>query len=445
MDRSRIDRCFATATFLLAVGLIGMIHGWGGATYVGSGLLGMFVAKLSISYRARAQGRGRWRTLPPPLRVCIVMPVHNEDPAFAAAAVASMLAQTRRPDRIHVIDDGSTDGGAAADAVEVVLAASHGVAWHVTRLTDNVGKRDALAVGFRAASDAQVFVCVDSDTVLNHDALAEGLRPFADPRVAAVAGFVTAWNWRRNLLTRLIDLRYVSAFLAERAAYSYFGAVLCCCGSLSLYRAEVIRANLDDFVAQRFLGQHATFGDDRRLTNYALRAGRVVLQETSIAHTIVPEHLGHYLRQQIRWNKSFIRESAWVLGTFPLTHAAFWLTLAEVMSWTVIGTLLFASLLLAPFILDLDRFTLVATVIALAAYARNTAYLSATPRTGIRPHEQLLVFVLAPLYAALHIGLLVPLRLWSLLTLRHTRWGTRTTIEVHADTTARQSPRTPRP
>jgi hyaluronan synthase len=207
--------------------------------------------------------------------------------------------------------------------------------------------------------------------------------------------------------------------------------VLCCCGSLSFYRADVVRANLDDFVTQRFLGQVATFGDDRRLTNYALRAGRVVLRESSIARTAVPERLGHYLRQQIRWNKSFVRESVWVLGTFPFTHAAFWLTLLEVVSWAVAGSITFAALLIVPFVMRVDRVGLIVAVIALAAYARNAAYLGAHTRTGVQPGERLLVFALAPLYAAIHVGLLVPLRLWSLVTLRRTRWGTRARVEVH--------------
>ena len=90
------------------------------------------------------------------MRVCIVMPVRNEDPGYAAAAVRSMLAQTRLPDRIHVIDDGSTDGGAAADAIESVLARAT-VSWTVTRLERNQGKRDALALGFLADPTADVF------------------------------------------------------------------------------------------------------------------------------------------------------------------------------------------------------------------------------------------------------------------------------------------------
>ena len=42
--RVELDWWFATATLLLAVGIIGLIHGWVGATYVGSALLALFVA-----------------------------------------------------------------------------------------------------------------------------------------------------------------------------------------------------------------------------------------------------------------------------------------------------------------------------------------------------------------------------------------------------------------
>lgn len=427
---SRSDRLVAGAALWLPLAVILVLHGYAGASYVATTMLVLFAAKLVVSYRERLR-----RRVPDPrstahLSVCAVMPLHNEDPRLAVACVASLLAQTRSIDRIHVIDDGSTDDGAAASSVEVHLALhGGGHEWEVTRLPANVGKRRALAVGFAAADRCDIFLCIDSDTVLAPDAVEQGLQPFNEPDVVAVAGFVTALNWHKNTLTRLIDLRYVSAFLAERAAYSYFGAVLCCCGSLSFYRAPVIRANLEDFVSQQFLGREATFGDDRRLTNYALRAGRVVLCERSRAETAVPERMTHYVRQQIRWNKSFIRESAWVLGTFPLGHGAFWLTALEVVAWLVVGSLTLGGVVVLPLVLDLDGLAMFAAVAGLAAYARTASYLGHL-RPGIGRLERLAVFLLAPAYAVIHIGLLLPLRFWSLFTLRRTGWGTRSEVEV---------------
>jgi hyaluronan synthase len=433
-DLAQHDDGFLAGLILLVcvVGLV-LIQARVGFSWFGAVAGLLLVSKLLVAVRQRRQPH----FIEPPraLRVCAVMPLHNEDPGYAVAGVASLLAQTRPIDRIHVVDDGSTDGGAASDAVRAHLEAnSPGTEWQVSVLPTNVGKRRALAHAFLADHQADIYLCVDSDTVLEPDAVWEGLRPFAGTNIAAVAGVVTAHNWRRNLLTRLIDLRYVSAFLAERAAYSAFGAVLCCCGSLSFYRASVVRENLDDFLGQRFLGRDATFGDDRRLTNYALRAGKVVLADRSRAATAVPERFSHYLRQQVRWNKSFFRESLWVLSTFPLRSPAFWLTGGEVASWLVMGAALLVGALAMVFAVGSSAMpehavTVPLVFVAVAAWARNTAYLERN-RRDVGLGERTVVFLLAPLYGVLHLLVLVPLRLYALATLRHERWGTREQVEV---------------
>ena len=428
-ERRHIDRLAATVALVVPLGIIGFVDRAYGVSLLGCALFVLLVMKLSIARHVRNR-TARYPALTRHLRVTIVMPMHNEDPEFAVAAVISMLDQSRSASHLHVIDDGSTDGGAAADAIEAALRYhAYDGTWTLTRLPENVGKRAALAIGFRSHPDADVFLCVDSDTVLDEHAIAAGLQPFADERTTGVAGFVSAYNWSQNVLTRLIDLRYVSAFLAERAAYSFFGAVLCCCGSLAFYRADVVRDNLDDFLDQRFLGRVATYGDDRRLTNYALRSGRVVLCSRARASTAVPERFGHYLRQQVRWNKSFIRESLWVLGTFPLSANAFWLTLCEVFTWVIVSALFGFTLVIWPFTRESRVFFPFVALIALAAYARNAVYLHDSRRT-LRLRDRLTIFALAPLYGVLHLLVLTPLRFWSLVTLRQTRWGTRRRVEV---------------
>jgi len=428
-ERHRVDRFVAAVALFVPLGFIAYVDRSFGVSLLGSALFGLLVIKLVIARHVR-KGTFEYPPAVESLRLTIVMPMHNEDPQFAVAAVMSMLAQSRPPDHLHVIDDGSTDRGAAANAVAAALEQhADPFAWTLTRLRENLGKRSALAVGFRFDVRADIFLCVDSDTVLDPHAVEAGLQPFTDARTTGVAGFVSAYNWKRNVLTRLIDLRYVSAFLAERAAYSFFGAVLCCCGSLAFYRADIVRANLDDFLDQRFLGHVATYGDDRRLTNYALRAGRVVLCPTARASTAVPERLGHYLRQQVRWNKSFIRESLWVLGTFPVSANAFWLTLCEVFTWILVSALFVITVAVWPFTSESRLLFPFVALIALAAYARNAVYLHDNRRT-LRPRDRWTIFALAPLYGILHLLVLTPLRFWSLITLRSTHWGTRKTIEV---------------
>lgn len=367
------------------------------------------------------------------LTTALVVPVYNEDPAMLARCLDSIAGQTQPPTTVVVVDDGSATDDAYQCALGFAAAfAAAGVAYTVYRAPYNGGKRQALGFGFRRWPTADLYLCVDSDTLLAPNALARLRLPFMDPRVTGATGLVLASNRRRNVLTRLIDLRYAAAFLAERAAYSRLGAVLCCCGSLSAYRGHVVREHLGDFLTQTFLGQPAVFGDDRRLTNYALLTGRVVLQETAVAWTAVPERLGHYRRQQVRWNKSFWRESLWAVRNLPMNRPAFWLSLLEVTTWATFTIMLTVAVLIEPVRSGLAVLITYGLYLSMLAYARSVRYFEAPAMPG-EPHtcgEQALVFALAPLYGLMHLVMLLPLRFWALATLRSGSWGTRQTVEI---------------
>lgn len=363
--------------------------------------------------------------VPSNLRVAVIVAVFNEDPRAFGRCLDSIISQSHVPDEIWVVDDGSEDSS-CADLANLILRDLPGNT--VIRNETNRGKRHAQSDALRR-TDCDIVVTVDSDTMLDPSAIAEGLRPFADERVQGVTGNVRALNHRTNLLTRLIDLRYANAFLFERAAYSTVGSVVCCCGSLSFFRTRLLQERLRDFVTQRFLGVVVHAGDDRRLTQYALAGGRVVLQDTSVGYTLVPERLGHFRRQQVRWNKSFFRESLWAIRHFGLRRWPFWISLAELLVW--IG--LTASLITAIFIKPIATGTMFpweyAAFGVILAYARNVRYFG-RPNTSLA--EQATTYALAPVYALLHVMLLTPMRLWALLTIRSTKWGTRTQIEVRA-------------
>ena len=65
----------------------------------------------------------------------------------------------------------------------------------------------------------------------------------------------------------------------------------------------------DAWLNQKFLGQRATFGDDRSMTNFILRHNRTTYQDTAVCSTIVPKTHKMFLRQQMRWKRSWLRES----------------------------------------------------------------------------------------------------------------------------------------
>ena len=364
-------------------------------------------AVLSLFYRPRIG--------PPPIvGVSVVIPFYNESPHIIVRTVWSVLMQDYPIREVIVVDDGSEDSTAFEELLE--YRDRHGLHNRLIlhRFEENRGKREAQIFGFDRATGA-IIITVDSDTTLYPDAIRNLLVPFRDPEVMAVTGHVGARNRNQNLLTRLIDQRYQNAFSTERAAQSVFGTVLVCSGPLSAYRREVIIENLERYRNQRFLGKPVQYGDDRCLTNFALERGKTVYQSTARCLTEVPSTLRKFIKQQIRWNKSFFRESLIALRIGLRKPILFLWVLLEMTLWISFG----ASLVLAVAVGSRSFGAVVIlyylALLALSAYARSVSYALKHPGT----------FLLAPLYGLLHVTVLIPVRLYALLTIRRVSWGTR--------------------
>jgi glycosyltransferase involved in cell wall biosynthesis len=230
-------------------------------------------------------------------RVVALLPTYNEDPRTLHACIASLLAGTRVPDVIHVVDDGSV-----VPAPEFVHPR---VVWH---RTVNQGKRAAQVHGLDREPAADFVLTVDSDSIVDVRALEEMLRPMSDPQVQAATGTCLVRNRTQNLLTRLTDLEFVGGNFVMRRARSALGAVAPTSGPLAIYRAEIVRDNRDDYLAS------GTYGDDRRLTHYSLLRGKVVLCENAIVEMEMPTTLPTIFRQRVRWSKGYVKYLPWELG-----------------------------------------------------------------------------------------------------------------------------------
>jgi hyaluronan synthase len=439
-SRKRGSRVLAVGVLTGAVlGVVLTLHlAWGatGSESVRLGWYGLAIvilisSKLILSLLAApARKTPEARKVLQRYNVSGIITCRNEDPVAFAECLKSILHSTRLPDSLTIIDDASDSPGCRRIARAFAPAfQARGVDYDVVVFRENLGKREGLAAGFRRAWDADVYLCIDSDTVLHREAIANALKPFSRRKVQATTGAVFAANRRTNLLTRLIDLRYCYAFLGERAAYSVMGSVLCACGSLALYRGPTIRKYLDDFLGQRFLGKPCTFGDDRRLTSYCLREGQVLLAPDALAWTLVPFSMKHFLRQQLRWSKSFFRESLSMLVTVPPWRICWWLTLVELSTWSGFTTALIYAVAVKPALTG--HFATVTYLISILvlSYARSGHYFEAE-HPDLNLAGKLMTLAIAPLYGLIHMTLLLPLRVVALLTLRDNSWGTRRTVEV---------------
>ena len=171
-----------------------------------------------------------------------------------------------------------------------------------------------MAEGVLKAS-GEIIVFVDSDTFLFPDSLRHIVCGFEDPTLGASAGYTEVENADTNALTGLQEVRYFVSYRLLKASESIFGCVTCCPGCLSAYRRQYVMEFLNAWLNQKFLGAPATFGDDRSLTNFILRKYRVIYNDHAVASTLVPETWGHYMRQQVRWKKSWLRET-WIASRF---------------------------------------------------------------------------------------------------------------------------------
>jgi len=237
--------------------------------------------------------------------VAIIVPAYNEPDI--ARTLHACLGADYPADRLRVVvvDDKSTDD--TLQRINEVASAHPGLV--VIESERNRGKRHAMATGIAAAGDAEILVFIDSDSRVRAGAVKRLVRYFADPTVGAVAGHTDVANKDVNILTRMQSMQYYIAFRIYKSAEALFGAVMCCSGCFSGYRRAAVEPVLDAWLNQRFLGQPSTFGDDRSLTNFLLPHWRVLYAPDAQAYTNVPERLAQFLRQQLRWKKSWLREA----------------------------------------------------------------------------------------------------------------------------------------
>jgi hyaluronan synthase/N-acetylglucosaminyltransferase len=357
----------------------------------------------------RRQGRLTYAGSTP--RVTVVVPAYNEDPALLHRCLMSIDRQDYPEIEAIVVDDGSLN---VEELLPVHDEFSRGK-FRIVLQPDNRGKRNCQAVVFEHAL-GDIVVTIDSDTVLSHDAIRKIVRRFENPKVGAVTGNVEVINQRQNLLTRLIGYRYWMAFNQERAAQSYFGVVMCASGPFSAYRRSIIDEVRDAYVSQRFFGKNCTFGDDRHLTNLVLGLGYdVVYDEAAVARTRVPSRISDYVRQQVRWNKSFYREILWTAKFVHKRNAymALDLSLEVIMPFALLVAvgLTIDIAITAP--AELLRY---AAIVGGVGLARAVYGLARTKSPG---------FLLFLLYGFIHVLLLVPVRLYALATIGRGGWGTR--------------------
>ncbi|KRR16583.1 chitooligosaccharide synthase NodC [Bradyrhizobium retamae] len=350
--------------------------------------------------------------------VDVIVPCFNEDPRTLSACLRSIASQDYAGKlQVCVVDDGSGNLDAVAPVHD---AYADDPRFSFILLGKNVGKRKAQIAAIRGSS-GDLVLNVDSDTILAADVVTKLARKMQDPAIGAAMGQLTASNRNDTWLTRLIDMEYWLACNEERAAQARFGAVMCCCGPCAMYRRSALLLVLDQYETQFFRGKPSDFGEDRHLTILMLKAGfQTEYVPDAVAATVVPDRLGPYLRQQLRWARSTFRDTFLALRLLP--------ELDRYLTLDVVGQNLGPLLLALSSIAALAQLALTATVpwwtgLIIASMTVVRCSVAAFRAREVR-------FLGFSLHTLINIFLLLPVKAYALCTLSNSDWLSRESAKL---------------
>jgi hyaluronan synthase len=268
------------------------------------------------------QPQAKWTPL-----VSAVIAVKN-DQYVIADTVNSCLNSSYANLEVIVVNDGSDDDGATKAAINHIRAQNlHRV--KAVHLETNQGKRKAIRIGIRDHAKGEILILLDSDTIVEQDAIRNLVKCMAnDPELGAVVGYCRPFNSEVNRLTKAEDTWYHGAFSVSKGMEAALGTVTCCSGTLSAYRMEAVLPALDMWAEDKFLGVEFMPGDDRQLTAMVIGGTKHYVDpnekqwtttycESAVSMSEVPTTFRKFVKQQIRWKKSWVR-------VFWFTAPYFW-------------------------------------------------------------------------------------------------------------------------
>lgn len=218
--------------------------------------------------------------------ISVLIPAHNEEDMIAAC-VESCLNQTRPPNQIIVVNDGSTDKTAAildgfGDHIRVVTT---------PKATGNKSKAQELGLEF-ITSD--IVIATDGDTILDRNfVFTIGADFEADPDLSVVSGYVE--SSRHNIMTALREIDYTIGQDFFKRAQGIMGFILVVPGCAGAFKTDLFHQGVINF-------DHDTLTEDLDLTYKLNSLGKKIkFNAEARVYTQDPPDLYSYINQIRRW------------------------------------------------------------------------------------------------------------------------------------------------
>lgn len=227
-----------------------------------------------------------------PLKISILIPCHNEERSIGAC-IQSCLNQSRMPDDIVVVNDGSTDRTRKilAAFTEDILDGFGDRIRVVTISKASGNKSHAQEYGLKFIKN-DIFITTDGDTVLDKNFVKYVEEDFQDESITAVAGYVRSLKY--NWLTACRAVEYTVGQNIHKLAQHYLNFLFVIPGAAGAFRTK------DFFKHIPF--EHDTLTEDLDFTYRLHKLGLKILYDSRIVvFTQDPATLHSYINQIRRW------------------------------------------------------------------------------------------------------------------------------------------------
>ncbi len=218
------------------------------------------------------------------LRISILVPCHNEEKSIRKC-IESFFNQTRKPDEIIVVNDGSTDNS------KKILDEFNGKINVISLKRCTGNKSRAQELGLKMVT-GDIFISTDADTILDEHFVEKIEEAFKDKNVAAACGYVKSLKF--NWLTACREIDYVIGQAVHKLAQSYMNFLVVIPGCAAAFRTKIFREHITF--------DHDTVAEDLDFTYKLNRLGlNINFAKKAVVYTQDPADLGSYINQMRRW------------------------------------------------------------------------------------------------------------------------------------------------
>lgn len=245
--------------------------------------------------------------------VCILIAAKNEK-SILQKCLDSIHQQTKAPEQIIIVDDGSTDGSFSFLKAKLQLrkmdqlwqSAIHSNVFVLTK--QNSGKARSLNMALNFVT-TNVTMTLDADTFMSKDAVSEIIKTFSsEPRLKVVGGILMPTcrpSISGSVFKTFQKFEYIRSFLS-RQAWTSTDCLLLVSGAFAAYKTDLLK-NVGGFDPDSFVEDYELI---HRIYKYSFDNNlplHVGISPKAIAVTDCPDNLRNFLKQRQRWFGGFLQ------------------------------------------------------------------------------------------------------------------------------------------